>query len=48
MTTLIFVGCVLSLTVASDWFGFVILYIPEGYEDEFGFHFGAAPKPEIE
>ena len=47
MITLLFVGCVLSVTVVTDALGFAFHGIPDGYEDEFGFHFGTEPDARI-
>jgi hypothetical protein len=43
MMALFLTGCALMLTIVSDVFAFVSHHIPEGYEDEFGFHFGKTP-----
>jgi hypothetical protein len=48
MLTLLFVGCVLAVTILTDAYGFALRNIPEGYEDEFGFHFGSLTQIEIE
>lgn len=47
MLTLLFVGCVLAVTIVTDAYGFALRNIPDGYEDEFGFHFGQLPRIEI-
>jgi len=43
MITLLFVACALSLTIVTDFLGFAGSGIPEGYEDDRGFHFGPMP-----
>ncbi|HVU16122.1 MAG TPA: hypothetical protein VHD32_04320 [Candidatus Didemnitutus sp.] len=42
MINLLFVGCAIAVTAVTDLFGWAG-GIPEGYEDERGFHFGPEP-----
>jgi hypothetical protein len=42
MITLLFVGCAIAVTVVTEVFGWAG-GIPEGYEDELGFHYGPGP-----